>query len=109
LIEKDTLINLTQQEIALYRRCVNEVLAGFHEPSMEQTVGVSYAILMKEDAAFYALRKSSGDTGNSDLSIPIRPLVIAEAIRQLADDFRTRTGSPVEEGYQLLEKAKKAS
>ncbi|MEO6803844.1 MAG: hypothetical protein ABI197_11455 [Granulicella sp.] len=108
-MKKDTLINLSQQEIALYRRCVNEVLAGFHAPSMEQTVGVSYAILMKEDAAFYALRKSSGDTGNNDLSIPVRPLVIAEAIRQFAEDFQARTGSPVEEGYRLLEKAKKAS
>jgi hypothetical protein len=103
------LINLSAQEIALYRQCVNEVLAGFYAPSQEQTVGVSYAALMKEDAAFYELHKSSADAKSSDLSIPVRPLVIAEAIRALADDFQKRTGHSVDDGYRLLEKAKKAS
>jgi hypothetical protein len=104
------LINLSPQEIALYRQCINEVLRGFHAPDMEQTVGVSYAILMKEDAAFYALGKSSAEIDSEDLSIPVRPLVIAEAIRLIGmDEFQTRTGYSLEDGDRLLEKAKKAS
>jgi hypothetical protein len=77
---------------------------------MEQTVGVSYAVLMKEDAALFAARKASPASDSDSLAIPVRPLVIAEAIRQLGtDEFATRTGHPLDEGYLLLEKAKNAS
>jgi hypothetical protein len=104
------LINLSPQEFKLYRQCINEVLRGFHDPTMEQTVGASFAALMKEDAALYAQQKPSAESGSGDTTLSVRPLVIAEAIRLLGiDEFQLSTGFPLEEGYRLLEKAKKAS
>ncbi len=87
---------------------MNEILRGFDQPGMEQTVGVEYATLMKEDAAFYAHRNSAPETISDDLALAIRPQVIAEAIRRLGvDEFQTRTGHSLNEGYQLLDKVKK--
>jgi hypothetical protein len=101
-------MKFTLKELALYQQCVNEVLRGFHMPDMERTVGVSYAVLMKEDAVLFTMRKSAKDAENT-APVPVRPLVIAETIHQLgADDFATRTGYTLDEGYLFLEKAKKA-
>lgn len=101
-------MKFTLKELALYQRCVNEVLRGFHMPDMERTVGVPYAVLMKEDAVLFTMRKSAKDDENT-APVPIRALVVAETIRQLGvEDFATRTGHSLDEGYLFLEKVKKA-
>ena len=101
------MLTFSSQELGLYRQCLNEVLRCFTLPGMEQTVGVSNAILMKEDSTFAALSRTA-EISSADLPFPVRPLVIEEAIRQLGvSEFQTRTGSPLSQGYLLLDKVKK--